>query len=381
MRILILCSSYTNYVTQLWNEMQKRYCDIEYSLFTAQINYEKYSRELVLKNGGKIYTFDIDIRYSRERKVLNVRKAAAGLPHFDIMHSLWNEAWWGVSASILRNRTDAWLASVGGSDLYRESKVWFWRALQKHMLKYCCWYSAENQQTIDYFRKIFHEKKFDKIPMTINRFGVDILDEFTECNVGDAKRTKDHFKIPDNKIIVVCGYNANIAHQHYDMINQISSMDNNLKDKCCFIFPMTYCEQKEGYIDSVDKLLCQHKLSYIIIRRFMTTKEMAQLISVSDIMIHVQTTDQMSSTMLANMYAEKIVIAGKWLPYGILKKNGVFFREVDDVNSLSTILSDTIENIDGYNNKCFGNKKKIYSLSSWKFASEMWDKVYLQMRG
>ena len=115
---------------------------------------------------------------------------------------------------------------------------------------------------------------------------------------------------------------------------------------------------------------------FIVIEDYMNTEEMAELVQDSDIMIHVQTTDQMSSTMLAHMYNGNVVIAGAWLPYHSLREQGVYFVDVNEVDELDKVLADVTENYDTYNKKCENNENLVYSISSWNVCVKEWIATY-----
>lgn len=87
MDILLLCTHETSYVLQLYRYMKKYYPNIKYSLFTKESAKPYYQRHLELQKGESIYTFGAhDYLCCVEAKKL---------PHFDIIHSLWMEQFWG----------------------------------------------------------------------------------------------------------------------------------------------------------------------------------------------------------------------------------------------------------------------------------------------
>lgn len=104
----------------------------------------------------------------------------------------------------------------------------------------------------------------------------------------------------------------------------------------------------------------------------MKFKEMAMYALVSDIMIHVQRTDQLSSTMLEEMYAGSVVIAGSWLPYQHLREKGIYFLEVNTVSDVTPLLENVVEHLDEYRDKCALNSTLVYANSSWDILSEKW---------
>ena len=269
----------------------------------------------------------------------------------------------------------AWVGSVGGSDLYREAKVEKVREGQIHNIRFCDWLTAENEQTINLFYKTYGEE-FKNKPMTINRFGIDILDKFDFVKDMDRKSLCLKYGIPDGTINVACGYNSSPEHQHLSIVESIKQMDKKLREKCCFVFPLTYGWGTDDYIDMLDRQLSEDNIKHVFLRRFLSATEMAEYISLCNIMIHVQTTDQMSSTMLAHMYNGNIVIAGDWLPYRSLEEQGVFFLTINKLEDLERKLDYSIRNIEDYHLRCKGNREIIYKMSSWESAAKNWYKVY-----
>ena len=96
----------------------------------------------------------------------------------------------------------------------------------------------------------------------------------------------------------------------------------------------------------------------------------------TDVMIHVQTTDQLSSTMMAHLYNGNVVLAGSWLPYSDIKKKGIKLYDVDGFEDLGSKLQDVVENISEYKNTCEANKQKVYEFSSWEYCIRDWYNIY-----
>lgn len=368
--ILLLCSYESTYVTQLWENI-KKYCPgFSLSLLTKKSAKKYYQPKIMLKEGENIYTY----QSSAAMCWLETEKVMRKLPQFDIIHSLWMEKPWGWHVRTLKSKAKFWLCSVGGSDLYRDSRKKVCKAYQLNILNHSDWFSSENDETKKEFIRTYG-KKYDAIPHTINRFGVDIFDAIEERK--KKKRSqKRTFDIPMDKIVVCCGYNANPAHQHLKMISSFSRLPRDIINKLFFVFPMTYSAVENGYIAKVQSAIQEVTDKFIIIEDYMNTEEMAELVQESDIMIHVQTTDQMSSTMLAHMYNGNVVIAGAWLPYYSLREQGVYFVDVNEVDELDKVLADVTENYDAYKKECANNENLVYSMSSWNVCVKEWIATY-----
>ena len=370
MNILLLCSYESTYVTQLWENIKKCCPGIRLSLLTKSSAENYYQSRIMLKEGENIYVY----QSAAIGSWLDTERIIRKLPEFDIIHSLWMEKPWGWHAGTLKSKAKYWFCSVGGSDLYRDSRKKVCKAYQINILNHSDWFSSENVETKKEFIKIYG-KKYEKIPHTINRFGVDIFDAIEERKTG-KKEQKRAFDIPKDKVVVCCGYNANPAHQHLKMISSFSRLPQDIIRKLFFVFPMTYSAVECGYIEKVRSAIQEVTNSFIILEDFMSTEEMAEVVQATDVMIHVQTTDQMSSTMLAHMYNGNVVIAGAWLPYHSLKERGVYFIDVNEVDEVGAVLADVAENCEAYKKKCENNEDLVYSMSSWDVCEKEWIAVY-----
>lgn len=360
-----MCTFESTYVLQLYTYVKKYHPNVKYSLFTQDKVKEYYYSNLMLEEGEKIYSF------GNHEYLCGVE--ALKLPHFDIIHSLWMERFWGVFAGIFKKKCDAWFCSVGGSDLYRDSNKVIYYFLQKRIVKRATWISSEGEATKAYF-----EKKYANIckgiPHSIIRFGVDILDSFSYISTVDTNIIKEKYGVSKNKIVVMCGTNARKEHQHIQMLNAIWRLPENIRNNICLLIPMTYGGYDE-YIEQISMRACD-VAETVVLTNFLSTDEMAEIASITDIMIHVQTTDQLSSAMLSHMYCGNVVIAGSWLPYEELRQKGVKFISVEKIEDISIKIADVINDIDNYKNQYVGNKEIIYTLSSWEKSSADWYKVY-----
>lgn len=375
MRVLLVCLDYTVYLYQIWNEITKRYRDVEFSLLIYDDGGKKARDRLAFRGKGQIYEIitsnnkrdNIFLRvYKRYR---NVFRAIYHLPQFDIIHFMWIYPRIGLFAGMIRSKTDKMFLSVGGSDLYRESSNLLYFILQKRLIKRADYLSAENTETVTHFFEVYGQK-YRRLPMVVNNYGVDLFD--------NVDKFKTNVRISDSKdkVVIACGHNANYAHQHQAMIEHIVKLPEKIRNSCKLVFPMTYGEQESGYIDEMEELLKNYNLDYEILRDYMNNDQMAEYISRCDIMIHIQKTDQLSSTMLTHMYCGNVVIAGSWLPYQSLWDAGIFFVNIDSIEQLEDALSDVISNIGYYKEKCKGNKDVVYELASWDVAAKRWYDSY-----
>ena len=94
-KVLVLCSFYSSYVTQLCWYMKKFYPQIEYSLLTNKDAVAEYENEA---DGIQ------DIYYYVTTKTRLFYHQIDSIPSFDIIHSLWMEPVWGINAHRLKRK-------------------------------------------------------------------------------------------------------------------------------------------------------------------------------------------------------------------------------------------------------------------------------------
>ena len=133
---------------------------------------------------------------------------------------------------------------------------------------------------------------------------------------------------------------------------------------------MTHCASQ--FYETTNQLV--HKIT--IITNFMDFKLMAQYDIISDIMIHVQTTDTLSSTMLEEMYTGSVIIAGSWLPYKSLHERKLYFLDADTINDAVYKLEYVVQNIEEYRKKCMSNKEIIWKYHSWDNLISQWHDIF-----
>lgn len=368
--VLIMCTYESTYVLQLYTYVKKYYPHIKYSLFTQDKVKEYYCSNLTLEKEEKIYSFG-NHEYLCGMEALK-------LPHFDIIHSLWMERFWGEFAGVFKRKCNAWFCSVGGSDLYRDSNKPVYAFLQRRIIKRATWISSEGEETRSFF-----ENRYGDIckgtPHSIIRFGVDILDSFSYINTVDRDVIKKKYGIPQNKLVIMCGTNARKEHQHIEILDSLRRLPQEIKNNICLLIPMTYGGFDE-YIEEI-KEYARDVAEAVVLTDFLSTDEMAEVACITDIMIHVQTTDQLSSAMLSHMYCGNVVIAGAWLPYDELREKGVKFISIDKIENISIDMVEIINNINKYKERYIENSKVVYNLSSWEKSASEWYKVYCELCG
>lgn len=355
-KVLIYCLSFSVYTKQLIENMSKRYQNIEFSLLTKT---KEYKEKIVVNKLKHIYYF---------QTLSDLKTILEKLPVYDAMQLLWIEWEWSYFYRLIRSKTRKLNLNVGGSEFYRADKRK--RDFKKKLIACADGITAETDGTIQEFREYYRNEVGNKISLL--PFGIEVLDSIDSNKNKNIDEFKRKYHIPLNKVVVTCGHNANEAHKHIEIIDALNKLSKYIKQEIVCVFPMTYPNGRNEYISKIDNQLKEFDYEYVILTDFMDFQEMAEYALISDIMIHVQTTDQLSSTMLEEMYAGSVVIAGSWLPYKSLHEMGIYFLDVDMISDVTAVLEDVVSNMNTYKEKCKGNAELVWQHSSWDILAPKW---------
>lgn len=357
-RVMIFSAYYTPYVIQLIKNCKKFIPGIHFGIISNSEDYYVKIKDYV----DHIYIYH---SYAELYGILSE------LPKYDVFQILWIENIWVYFRELIREKCESLNIEVGGSDLYRARKAE--QIYKSRLINMADIISAQTESTISAFVNTY--------PATAGKirwvnYGIEVLEYMNQENMQKLQQKRRTLNISDDALVIMCGYNASDAHQHIKLIQTLNKLDEFIKEKIILIFPMTYPRGQESYIEEVEKNLVDCGISYRILTEYMSFQEMAEIEMISDILITVQTTDQLSSTMLEIMYAGKVVIAGKWLPYEDLREKGIFFVSIDEIENLINVLGEVVVNYKLFQRKCSANKEIVYDMSSWNAASRRWCEIW-----
>lgn len=366
-KVLILCNFYSPYMKGYMEKIKEKY-NVIFDVLTVKTDDENYIK------GNGYYKFvepDTINKLYFYKYVKEFNNLMNSLEEYDVIHIHYLEPFYHYVADTIRNKCKLLITTIWGSDFYRTSEEE--KLLQKDVINKSDIITFDNEVVKEEFIKYYGEHLANKC--SINRFGLTALEyinDIENLNKVDIKRT---LKIPEDSVVVQCGYNAKPAHNHLQMIDSIVSVKDKLPKNMFYIFPMTY-GQVDSYVKEVRDKLEKSGLNYKIIENFMQFEDIAMLTKCTDIMIHLQTTDTLSATMQEHLYNGNIIITGSWLPYKPLKKAGVYFLEVSQIEKIGKKILEVVSDLDKYKQYCKKNKKAIWNFTSWEKTIENWTNLY-----
>lgn len=354
---LVLCS-FNSVYTQEFLKNVKNKTHYKFDVATADDTYREWKENYI----DTIYSYRIMYELYDFLKKVN---------KYEIIHIHYLSTFYGQFSDLIRKKCNKLIITIWGSDFLRTSDEE--KNIQRKIIKEADILTFDNETILNDFANYFGEDC--KTKSVICRFGLTALEYINNFKSYGKIKMREDLKIPKDALVTTCGYNANIAHNHLKIIEQIKYVKDKLPKDIYFIFPMTYSKD-DGYINKVKCELKESGIRYKVIDEFMSLEETAKYTLISDIMIQVQTTDTLSATMQEQMYCGNVIITGAWLPYKPLKDEGVFFLETKTLNEIGKNLVEVSNNIYEFKEKCRKNKKIIWKYSSWENTIENWKEIY-----
>lgn len=277
-----------------------------------------------------------------------------------------------VYARLLRKKCKRLVCTIYGSDFYRIND--FEKKKLSKLFENSDYITIETSKTISDFNDFYNNAFSDKI---VNiRFGIASLEEMQKLQRDDqhVRKLKINFEIPQNSFVITVGYNATKEQHHLDILDQLKKIENILPDNYYIVIPLGYGDLNYGR--RVAEYLKETGLKGICLFDFYTNDIIAQLRMISNIMIQLQDTDSLSSSMLEYLYADNIIVTGAWLPYKEIEK---YIVQIDSIDVLDTYMEDIIDN---WKNKieCLKDTDYIDFLEKnfiWRNVKKAWVKLYV----
>lgn len=167
-------------------------------------------------------------------------------------------------------------------------------------------------------------------------FATEMIDLIQE----HADTTRDAAKARlglDGRYVVACGYNANPAQHHLQVIDAIQSVRDKLPANITLLLQMTYGAPRE-YIESVIARLDELRMPHLILDKYLTNDELLSVRKCADMFIHGQKTDANSGSLAEYLLCGAKVINGSWLKYPNREKFGTPYYTFDNFEELGSVL-------------------------------------------
>lgn len=341
------------------------------SLLTIPNEYKDYYNSIGLRIIGGYSIKDV----GRIRFVQLAFQGFKSLDSFDYVHLHYVSHYICPIIYLFRRKFKHIILSYWGSDLYRSSMTT--RLMTLPLINASSIISFITNDMLDYFRQLsfFYRRNIHK--GQILDFGNPFFSNIDNCLNNLPANSNDivsYFGLEKNKIIIVVGYCGRKEMRQFETIEAIAKMPLHALDKIQLAIPAW------GISDTLYRrilTLCDSlKIPYRVYRNFMNPNEVARFRSISDVFIHAQISDALSSAMLENLYAGCIVLNGEWLRYKVFEKEKISYVTFRDFKDLSKQLETVLSNYEEFRAISQKNREKVYLIASWNIWQEKWLNLY-----
>ena len=272
----------------------------------------------------------------------------------------------------LKQQGKAIIITVWGSDFYRQAAgTWKEKAV---CFEHCDLIHIATKQMKEDFLAVYPQYE-NKI--RIAHFGLSQLETLKNM-MSRPHQSNDLLSIiPNDKIIITCGYNGIKAQQHELIIKAMTELPIEMQSRLYLLFPMTYGAD-DIYINRIETLLQTTNISYKIFSKRLSLEELMTLRIKTNIVVNIQKTDAFAASLQEHIMAGNLLVVGEWLPYRILDEHDIYIRRTS-ISALPINIQWAIENYDTMQQKLNENQEKMYQLSSWKYVSDKWANIYQEL--
>lgn len=255
------------------------------------------------------------------------------------------------------------ICSYWGSDLWRTSNIrnnyFVSKALQN--ATFITLQTPEMGLALKAKHGIHLDCKLRYLRFTMNTATCDAINMYRNDQTA-LKAFKHKYNLPEDKIIVAIGHNAFQENNHVEIIKALNLLPDGLKEQVVIVLHLSYGRREKYLTILKQQVVSSVNLSFVLLEEFMNPDEISKLRLVTDIMIHAPISDALSATMLEVLYAGNKVIAGGWLPYGILSRNHIVYHAFNDFEDLPEKLTQLCEQLPMDEQVVTTNKRNIEKL-------------------
>jgi len=262
----------------------------------------------------------------------------------------------------LKAHTKCLILTPWGSDILRRSKLELF--LLKSVFNRCQYIAVPKTRFRNDIKLKLRqpESKFVDLGMA-----TDIVDYIIE----NQNYTKEQAKCDlgqENKYIIVCGYNAHPEQNHFHIIDALYTIKDKLPSNTVLLFPMTY-GAPESYKESV-RHYCENKqLDSVILKDFLSQKELLSIRKCADIFIHAQQTDNNSGSLAEHLLCGSKVINASWLKYPQYENKDTSYYIFNTFDDLPSVIMEAVED---ENSVISPNVKEYIENMGWNKMSRKW---------
>lgn len=232
------------------------------------------------------------------------------------------------------------IVTFWGTDILNPPK--FEASMQKKTLPYADKITVTVKNSYKVFQNRFGHKYDDKLEVV--HFPSGAVPKIKEMSEKLTKQQcREQFNVPDGKLLLVCGYNADPAQRQDICLNEISKLAPELKSKLHILVPLQYGRIDSGYIDRVKQAAESCGCSYEALEEYVPFERNAVMCLATDIYLNLRISDAFSNAMKEQITAGSLMIQGDWLNYIEVDEMNAPVVKISELSELHTALEKVIK--------------------------------------
>ena len=173
------------------------------------------------------------------------------------------------------------------------------------------------------------------------------------------------------KIRIAIGYNGYSAQNHLEILEQISLLNPEVKDRISLFFYFQYGGSAQ-YRQTVIQMAEETTIPFVVQKNIMTISELAQAKIDTDIQIITPDSDAFCGAVSESLFSGTVLVTGKWLPYERYLENDVYFESVQSFQELSSKLTNVIQNFNELSYNASKNRHNVLKTLDTKKNLQVW---------
>ena len=188
------------------------------------------------------------------------------------------------------------------------------------------------------------------------------------------QQCREEIGVPDGKLLLVCGYNADPAQRQDICLNEISLLSEELKDRLHVVIPVQYNRFDNDYIERVKQAAAGCGTSYEVLEEYVPFERNAVMCLATDIYLNLRISDAFSNAMKEQVTAGSLMIQGDWLNYIEVDEMNAPVVKISDLSELHTALEKVMKNYTfKTENEIFYPMYNIFDPASLK---KEWERIF-----
>lgn len=197
-----------------------------------------------------------------------------------------------------------------------------------------------------------------------------------EQSMPSTDEIKNQYGFPKDKLIVICGHTATRAERYNQIIEQICTLPMVVKNKCYFVFMMTYApEEYRTYQMEIEESINRNAIPGCVLKEYLNYNDIQKLHAVSDIHITNIKTDALSCFLQEQMLSGSVLLYGKWLNYYDIETPDFYAVPFDDITKMASQLKEIVLNFEDFKQRSSINRNGIINLASEEVIKNEWKKI------